>query len=154
MKTIYNQNILKTLALAACMLLAFLPQAQAQYASQRKVHFAVDWQMNAPLATDFTDKISGWGMNFEGVYDVTSHFSAGAFLSFHTNHSYVGRQTISLSPTESLTTDQQRSAFQLPFGATTAYTFCTNSNVRPYVGVKLGAMFWPLYYLLWYRWSL
>lgn len=30
--------------------------------------------MNAPLATDFTDKISGWGMNFEGVYDVTSHF--------------------------------------------------------------------------------
>lgn len=141
MKTIYNQNILKTLALAACMLLAFLPQAQAQYASQRKVHFAVDWQMNAPLATDFTDKISGWGMNFEGVYDVTSHFSAGAFLSFHTNHSYVGRQTISLSPTESLTTDQQRSAFQLPFGATTAYTFCTNSNVRPYVGVKLGAMF-------------
>ena len=105
MKTIYNQNILKTLALAACMLLAFLPQAQAQYASQRKVHFAVDWQMNAPLATDFTDKISGWGMNFEGVYDVTSHFSAGAFLSFHTNHSYVGRQTISLSPTESLTTD-------------------------------------------------
>lgn len=74
MKTIYNQNILKTLALAACMLLAFLPQAQAQYASQRKVHFAVDWQMNAPLATDFTDKISGWGMNFEGVYDVTSHF--------------------------------------------------------------------------------
>ena len=81
MKTIYNQNILKTLALAACMLLAFLPQAQAQYASQRKVHFAVDWQMNAPLATDFTDKISGWGMNFEGVYDVTSHFSAGAFLS-------------------------------------------------------------------------
>ena len=114
MKTIYNQNILKTLALAACMLLAFLPQAQAQYASQRKVHFAVDWQMNAPLATDFTDKISGWGMNFEGVYDVTSHFSAGAFLSFHTNHNYVGRQTISLSPTESLTTDQQRSAFQLP----------------------------------------
>lgn len=141
MKTIYNQYILKTLALAACMLLAFLPQAQAQYASQRKVHFAVDWQMNAPLATDFTDKISGWGMNFEGVYDVTSHFSAGAFLSFHTNHSYVGRQTISLSPTESLTTDQQRSAFQLPFGATTAYTFCTNSHVRPYVGVKLGAMF-------------
>ena len=141
MKTIYNQNILKTLVLAACMLLALLPQAQAQYASQRKVHFAVDWQMNAPLATDFTDKISVWGMNFEGVYDVTSHFSAGAFLSFHTNHSYVGRQTISLSPTESLTTDQQRSAFQLPFGATTAYTFCTNSHVRPYVGVKLGAMF-------------
>ena len=137
MKTIYNQNILKTLALAACMLLAFLPQAQAQYASQRKVHFAVDWQMNAPLATDFTDKISGWGMNFEGVYDVTSHFSAGAFLSFHTNHSYVGRQTISLSPTESLTTDQQRSAFQLPFGVKLA-----SKSIRTYR--RTGASILPV----------
>ena len=141
MKTIQIPTILKTLTLAACMLVAALPQIQAQHASQRKVHFAVDWQMNAPLSTGFADKISGWGMNFEGAYDVTSHFSAGAFLSFHTNHRYIDRQTISLSPTESLTTDQQRSAFQLPFGATAAYAFCTDSHVRPYVGAKLGAMF-------------
>lgn len=141
MKTIQIPTILKTLTLAACMLVAALPQVQAQQASQRKVHFAVDWQMNAPLSTGFADKISGWGMNFEGAYDVTSHFSAGAFLSFHANHRYIDRQTISLSPTESLTTDQQRSAFQLPFGATAAYTFCTDSHVRPYVGAKLGAMF-------------
>lgn len=141
MKTIQIPTILKTLTLAACMLVAALPQVQAQQASQRKVHFVVDWQMNAPLSTGFADKISGWGMNFEGAYDVTSHFSAGAFLSFHTNHRYIDRQTISLSPTESLTTDQQRSAFQLPFGATAAYTFCTDSHVRPYVGAKLGAMF-------------
>lgn len=141
MKTIQIPTILKTLTLAACMLVAALPQVQAQHASQRKVHFAVDWQMNTPLSTGFADKISGWGMNFEGTYDVTSHFSAGAFLSFHTNHRYIDRQTISLSPTESLTTDQQRSAFQLPFGATAAYTFCTDSHVRPYVGAKLGAKF-------------
>ena len=100
MKTIQIPTILKTLTLAACMLVAALPQVQAQHASQRKVHFAVDWQMNAPLSTGFADKINGWGMNFEGAYDVTSHFSAGAFLSFHTNHRYIDRQTISLSPTE------------------------------------------------------
>lgn len=136
-----NKNILKTLVLAGCMLLTVLPQAQAQCASPRKIHFAVDWQMNAPLSTGFADKISGWGMNLEGAYDVTSNFSAGAFVSFHTNHRYVDRQTIHLSPTESLTTDQQRSAFQLPFGVTGAYTFCTGSYVRLYVGVKLGTMF-------------
>lgn len=136
-----NKNILKTLVLAGCMLLTVLPQAQAQCASPRKIHFAVDWQMNAPLSTGFADKISGWGMNLEGAYDVTSNFSAGAFVSFHTNHRYVDRQTIHLSPTESLTTDQQRSAFQLPFGVTGAYTFCTGSYVRSYVGVKLGTMF-------------
>lgn len=136
-----NKNILKTLVLAGCMLLTVLTQAQAQCASPRKIHFAVDWQMNAPLSTGFADKISGWGMNLEGAYDVTSNFSAGAFVSFHTNHRYVDRQTIHLSPTESLTTDQQRSALQLPFGVTGAYTFCTGSYVRPYVGVKLGTMF-------------
>ena len=141
MKTIQIPTILKTLTLAACMLVAVLPQVQAQHFSQQNIHFTIDWQMNAPLSTGFADKISGWGMNFEGAYDVTSHFSAGIFLSFHTNHRYIDRQTISLSPTESLTTDQQRSAFQLPFGATAAYTFCTDSHVRPYIGAKLGAMF-------------
>lgn len=141
MKTTYTQTILRTLMLAGCMLLAVLPQAQAQHDPQRKAHLTIDWQMNAPLSTGFADKISGWGMNLEGTYDVTSRLSAGVFLSFHTNHRYVDRQTISLSPTESMTTDQQRSAFQLPFGATAAYSFCTQSHVSPYVGVKLGAMF-------------
>lgn len=141
MKTTYTQTILRTLMLAGCMLLAVLPQAQAQHDPQRKAHLTIDWQMNAPLSTGFADRISGWGMNLEGTYDVTSRLSAGVFLSFHTNHRYVDRQTISLSPTESMTTDQQRSAFQLPFGATAAYSFCTQSHVSPYVGVKLGAMF-------------
>ena len=142
MKTTFTKTILRTLVLAGCMLLTVLPQAQAQCcASQRKVHFAIDWQMNAPLSTDFADKISGWGMNLEGAYDVTPNFSVGAFVSFHTNHRYVGRQTLHLSPTESLTTDQQRSAFQVPFGIAGAYTFCNGSHVRPYVGVKLGTMF-------------
>lgn len=141
MKTTYTKSILRAMALAGCMLLTVLPQTKAQCARQQKTHFTVDWQMNAPLSTDFADKISGWGMNLEGTYDVTSHFAAGAFVSFHTNHRYVDRQTIHLSPTESLTTDQQRSAFQLPFGAAGAYTFWTESCIRPYVGIKLGAMF-------------
>ena len=86
MKTTFTKTILRTLVLAGCMLLTVLPQAQAQCcASQRKVHFAIDWQMNAPLSTDFADKISGWGMNLEGAYDVTPNFSVGAFVSFHTN---------------------------------------------------------------------
>ena len=155
MKTTFTKTILRTLVLAGCMLLTVLPQAQAQCcASQRKVHFAIDWQMNAPLSTDFADKISGWGMNLEGAYDVTPNFSVGAFVSFHTNHRYVGRQTLHLSPTESLTTDQQRSAFQVPFGIAGAYTFCNGSHVRPYVGVKLGYHVRPEYDLFRHRRSL
>ena len=65
----------------------------------------------------------------------------GGFINFHTNHRYVGRQTLQLSPTESLTTDQQRSAYQLPFGLTTSYSIYNGKVVKPYVGVKLGAAY-------------
>ena len=140
MKT-YITTLMKTLTLASCLILGINQQANAQCNPERRAHLIVDWQMNAPLNTDFADKISGWGMNFEGLYDITPRLSAGAFVSFHTNHQYVGRQTLQLSPTESLTTDQQRSAFQLPFGAAVNYALCTHSQVCPYVGAKLGAMF-------------
>ena len=141
MKTIRNYiaSSLKAATIMACMLTGM--NLHAQEASQRKIHATIDWQMNAPVSTDFADKISGWGMNFEGTYDITPQLAVGGCISFQTNHSYIDRQTISLSPTESLTTDQQRSAFQLPFGATAAYSFNKEAHVRPYIGAKLGAMF-------------
>jgi len=105
-----------------------------------RVHFNMDWQMNIPVGTDFANKISGWGMNFEGNYALTPHWDLGAFMSFHTNHRYVERQTIT-DGTVSLTTDRQESAFQLPFGVTSAYQFTDNGYVRPYIGAKLGAMY-------------
>lgn len=81
----------------------FYFSSYAQDISDR-LHFNVDWQMNAPLNTNFADKISGWGMNLEGGYFLTPHWSLGAFLDFHTNHKYVPRQTIT-EGTASLTTD-------------------------------------------------
>lgn len=97
--------------------------------------------MNVPLNSNFADKFSGWGMNFEGKYDLTPYWSIGAFLNFHTNHRYVDRQTIPLTPTASLTTDQQQSAFQLPFGISVSYKLPDNRYVKPYFGVKSGAMY-------------
>lgn len=135
MKTFY-----KKIALMLCVCSMFAMQSYAQRVPN-KLHFTIDWQMNAPYSTDFADKISGWGMNFEGTYDVSPRWALGAFINFHTNHKYIGRQTIQLSPTESLTTDQQRSAYQLPFGFTSAYTVYPGKVVKPYIGVKLGAVY-------------
>ena len=137
MKTI--RYIFKKQIILLMMLSVFCLKGQAQV--EDKLHFNVDWQMNAPISTDFADKISGWGMNFEAGYYVTPRWSLGAFLSFHTNHKYVDRQTLQLSPTESLTTDQQFSAFQLPFGLSTSYRLGQNDYLKPYVGVRLGAMY-------------
>ena len=123
-----------------CMFSMFALQTRAQW-DPHKTHLIVNWQVNAPYSTDFADKISGWGMNFEGIYDVSPRWALGAFINFHTNHTYIGRQTLQISPTESLTTDQQRSAYQLPFGFTSAYTLYKSKVVNPYFGVKLGAVY-------------
>lgn len=130
----------KKAALVCCMMMGVATQGFAQWNAD-KAHVVVDWQMNAPVSNDFTQKISGWGMNFEATYDVTPRWTVGAFASFHTNHKYVGRQTITLSSTEAITTDQQRSAFQVPFGAMVNYTLFDGVYLRPYIGAKTGAMF-------------
>lgn len=135
-----TKNIFKKIGLAAGMVALCVTSAQAQWDSS-KAHLIVDWQMSAPLSTNFADKISGWGMNFEGLYDITPRWSVGAFINFHTNHQYVARQTIQLSPTEALTTDQQRSAYQLPFGVAAAYNLYQSPRFKFYAGAKLGAVY-------------
>ena len=138
MKTI--GKFTKTMIALCAMAFLGIQQTFAQWDASN-AHITVDWQMNAPLSTDFTDKISGWGMNFEGMYDVARKWSVGAFLNFHTNHTYVGRQTLTLSDTELLTTDQQRSAYQLNFGLGSDYTLYDGAHVKPYIGAKAGAAF-------------
>lgn len=128
-------------ALFLCVVLLGLSARSFAQCDMSKMSLKVDWQMNAPLSTDFADKLSGWGMNYELAYSFTPRWEAGLFASFHTNHKYIGRQTLALSPTESLTTDQQRSAFQVPFGLTAAFNLSTNRYCKPYIGVKVGAMF-------------
>ena len=46
--------------------------------------FNLDWQMNAPIGTDYANKISGWGMNLDAGYEVTPDWTVGLFASFHT----------------------------------------------------------------------
>ncbi|WP_303013451.1 outer membrane beta-barrel protein [uncultured Bacteroides sp.] len=139
MKTIID--ILKNkYTLTVILLSLFYVKSNAQNIAEN-FHFNVDWQMNAPINTDFANRISGWGMSFEGGYYVTPHWSLGAFISFHSNHKYVGRQTYPLSSTASLTTDQQQTAYQLPFGLSTAFRLHEYGYVRPYIGVKTGAMY-------------
>ena len=119
MKTKILKHRVPKRILIGMLLVLFCFTSKAQ--TWENVHFNVDWQMNVPLNSNFADKFSGWGMNFEGKYDLTPYWAIGAFLNFHTNHRYMDRRTIPLTPTASLTTDQQQSAFQLPFGISVSY---------------------------------
>ena len=76
------------------------------------------------------------------LYNAAAPQMVGApVVVYQTPYRYVDRQTIPLTPTASLTTDQQQSAFQLPFGISVSYKLLDNRYVKPYFGVKSGAMY-------------
>ena len=120
----------------AAIAIAFALPAKAQITPM--TYFNVDWQFSAPISNNFSNKASGWGMNFEGGYYVLPDLSIGAFINYHTNNEYIPRQTLPINSSSALTTDQQHSVFQLPFGFATHYRF-SDGICQPYIGLKLGA---------------
>ena len=134
MKTIKYIS-LRVLAIAALALVFAMP-AKAQLSDNGYAN--IDWQFNVPLSNGFADDASGWGMNFEGGYFVTPNLGLGLFLNYHSNHEYVGRETFPVNG-GSMTSDQQHTIFQMPFGAAARYQFNRGGAWQPYFGVKLGA---------------
>ena len=141
---------------AAAFMVVVPTRGNAQAVS--KTYFNVDWQFNAPMGNSYADKASGWGMNFEGGYYVMPRMAIGAYIAYHTNNKYVDRQTLALSSSSALTTDQQHSLFQLPFGVLTKYRFTTDGMFEPYMTLKMGANYsrmssymqaWELYHDTW-----
>ena len=133
-----TSKYLKTIAICAVMLAAALP-GKAQVFPNTYIN--VDWQVGVPLGADFADKISGWGMNFEGGYFVTPAITVGPFISYQTNLQSISRQTLDLGDGSALTTNQKHALFQLPFGVTGRYNWLTDSVFQPYAGLKLGASY-------------
>ena len=134
MKNIKNK--LLGLAALAAVSMALPSTGHAQIIENGYVN--VDWQFNVPLSNDFSSKASGWGMNFEGGYYFPNNFGLGAFISYHTNNEYIPRSTFPVGNASALTTDQQHSLFQLPFGVTGRYRFMDGGLLEPYVAMKLG----------------
>ena len=103
-------------------------------------YYNIDWRFNIPIDNSFSNKASGWGMNFEGGYYVHRNIAIGAFISFHTNNEYISRRTIQLSQTLAMNTDQQHQMFALPFGVLMRYRFIER-EFQPYAGIKLGTCY-------------
>ena len=133
MKTIYK-SIISALMFMAVVL---MPQTASSQITD-KGYFDIDWQFNIPINTGFADKAAGWGMSFDGGYYLTDNLGIGAFMTYSTNNKYLETQTLMLSETSALTTDQQHSIFQLPFGVSVRYRFIPDAIVKPYLALKLG----------------
>lgn len=133
---------IKLLAAAVVAVAAFSSMkvnAQEDY----RTYFAnANWQFNIPIDNSFTSRASGWGANFEGGYFITPKIGIGGFISYSTNHKYIPTETLMPATNSALTTNQQRSLFQLPFGVNMRYRFYPQSTIcDPYVSFKLGASY-------------
>ena len=129
---------LKVFAMMA-IAIAFALPSRAQ--TSDTFYSNIDWQFNFPISNSFTEKGSGWGMNFEGGYYLTENLAIGGFLTYHSNHKYIPRQTISMGDNSSLNTDQQHTLFQMPFGVAGRYTFDREGMLQPYVSLKVGPQY-------------
>lgn len=135
MKTICNNRLRIVFICALSLLLPSIGTAQEQV---KNGYANIDWQFNIPLNNGFSDKASGWGMNFEGGYYFTPHIGAGLFFAFHTNNEYIPTQTLNLSPSSQLTSDQQHALYQLPFGAAFRYRFHAGKKILTLYRCKTG----------------
>ncbi len=134
-----RKNLWTAACLAAACLLALSLPARAQMSNNGYAH--ADWQYNFPTGRSFAGHSSGWGANLEGGYYLNNHWGLGLFMNWHSNHDYIPRAPLSLSPTGSLTTDQQHTAFRLPFGMAGRYAWNRGGCLQPYVACKVGAQY-------------
>ena len=123
------------LAACAAMILA-AGEANAQMSKRYYVNGG--WQFNGTLANDFAESAQGYGAYMEGGYFITPMLAVGGFASFNTNNEYVPRKTYTFSDMSALTTDLNRSIYQVPFGATMRVRFM-RMMFQPYIEAKVGA---------------
>ena len=129
------KRVLYILTAAAAFLLA-TNAADAQMSKPYYVNGG--WQFNGTPGNSFAKSTQGYGAYAEGGYYITPMLAVGGFASFNTNNEYVPRKTYTFSDMSALTTDLNRSIYQVPFGATMRVRFM-RTMFQPYIEAKLGA---------------
>ena len=120
----------------AAALVAFAGTADAQMGKREYVN--IGWQFNGTVGNSFVETASGYGAYIEGGYYITPMFAVGGFASFNTNNDYIPKQTYTFKDQSALTTDVDRSIYQVPFGLTMRTRFL-RGELQPYLGTKIGA---------------
>ena len=121
--------------LASAAMLIFASEADAQMG--KRYYINGGWQFNGTIANDYVQSGQGIGAYMEGGYYITPMFAVGGFASFGTNNKYIPKQTYELENGAALTTDLDRSIYQVPFGATMRVRFM-RTEFQPYLEAKIG----------------
>ena len=122
--------------MAACAAMIFAAgEANAQMSKRYYVNGG--WQFNGTVNNSVASSAQGYGAYMEGGYFVTPMIAVGGFASFNSNDEYFGKQTYMFEDNSALTTDIDRSLYQVPFGATLRCRFM-RTQFQPYVEAKVG----------------
>ena len=123
---------------AAAAMVFFAAEADAQMG--KKDYINGGWQFNGTMGNSFVTNAQGYGAYIEGGYYLTPMLAVGGFASFNTNNEYIPKQTYTFSDKSALTTDLDRSIYQVPFGATLRVRFM-RTEFQPYFEAKIGTEF-------------
>ena len=96
------------------------------------------WQFNGTVDNAVANSAQGYGAYMEGGYYLTPMIAVGGFASFGSNDEYFAKQTYYFQDKSALTTDLDKSIYQVPFGATLRCRFM-RSAFQPYAEAKIGA---------------
>ena len=130
---------MKKIIYIVAALSAFLLMAGEADAQMGKRHYVNGgWQFNGTLANDFAETAQGYGAYLEGGYYISPMIAFGGFASFNTNNDYIPKETYTFEDKSALTTDVDKSIYQVPFGATVRLRFMT-TEFQPYLAAKIGA---------------
>ena len=122
--------------LVACAAMVFAAgEANAQMS--KRYYINGGWQFTGTVDNAVANSAQGYGAYMEGGYFLTPMIAVGGFASFGSNDEYFGKQTYHFEDKSALTTDIDRSLYQVPFGATLRCRFM-RSQFQPYVEAKIG----------------
>lgn len=121
---------------AAAAMVFFAAEADAQMGKKNYINGG--WQFNGTVGNSFVESGQGYGAYIEGGYYLTPMLAVGGFASFNTNNDYIPKQTYTFKDQSALTTDLDRSIYQVPFGATLRVRFM-RTEFQPYAEAKIGA---------------
>lgn len=127
----------KIISIVAAAFALVLMAGEANAQMGKKDYINAGWQFNGTVGSTFAKSAQGYGAYFEGGYYITPMVAVGGFASFNTNNEYHPKQTYTFSDKSALTTDLDRSIYQVPFGATVRVRFM-RSELQPYVEAKIG----------------
>lgn len=127
----------KIIYIIAASLALLLMSAEADAQMGKRTYVNGGWQFNGTLGNEFVETAQGYGAYLEGGYYISPMVAFGGFASFNTNNEYIPKETYTFEDKSALTTDLDKSIYQVPFGATVRLRFMT-TMFQPYIEAKIG----------------